>query len=194
MDLRLRTLRLLATDRCRSPAWRWRANHPRDRAARCQSVEQAPRLATCPPLAPVRCRSPAMPPGGPVVTGTGAGSFSIIGDGGDTPRGVGAGSLSLSGSGSGMVWHGCIGVWLYIHTTPPAQVFTLSTRCGRLHPSLPMHRVPFTSRRPRRSSAGSATTRFRSRWIPDRDPATAPERASAIRRPRRCHGRRNAFP
>ena len=82
--------------------------------------------------------------GGPVVTGTGAGSFSIIGDGGDTPRGIGAGSLSLSGSGSAWSGIAASGVWLYIHTTPPAQVYAVDALRGRLHPSLPMHRVPFT--------------------------------------------------
>lgn len=82
--------------------------------------------------------------GGPVVTGTGAGSLSIIGDGGDTPRGVGAGSLSLSGSGTAWVGVSAAGTWIYIHTTPPAQIYQIDALRGRMSPSLPMHRVPFT--------------------------------------------------
>lgn len=81
--------------------------------------------------------------GGPVVTGSGAGLLSITGDGGDTPRGVGAGSLSLSGSGSAWVGSSASGVWLYLHTVPPAQVYQVDALRSRLHQGLPMHRVPF---------------------------------------------------
>lgn len=82
--------------------------------------------------------------GGPVVSGVGAGTLSITGDGGDNPRAVGSGSLSLSGSGSAWVGSSAAGVWLYIHTTPPAQVYQRDELRGRLAQGLPMHRVPFS--------------------------------------------------
>lgn len=81
--------------------------------------------------------------GGPVVTGAGAGTLSITGEGGDTPRGVGSGSLSLSGSGSGWAGTSASGVWLYLHTIPPAQVYQRDELRGRLAQGLPMHNVPF---------------------------------------------------
>src|SRR5574343_1600570 len=66
MDLRLRTLRLLATDCFRSPAMaRAQAILPRPGLARCQSVELALRSATYQQPAPVRCRSLALPLAGP---------------------------------------------------------------------------------------------------------------------------------
>lgn len=82
--------------------------------------------------------------GGPVVTGTGDGSLSITGDGGDTPRATGAGSLSLTGNGIGMAQPAASGIWLYVHTAPPVQIYERDELRSRLRPGLPMLRVPFT--------------------------------------------------
>ena len=78
------------------------------------------------------------------VSATGAGTLSFVGDGGDYVLVSGDGLLSFSGSATGHVGTAAAGVWLYIHTTPPAQVYAIDALRGRLHPSLPMHRVPFT--------------------------------------------------
>lgn len=82
--------------------------------------------------------------GGPVVSGIGAGSLSITGDGGDTPRAVGAGSLSFSGAGTAYVGTAATGIWLYLHTIPPAQVYDVDALRGRMNPLHPMMRVPFS--------------------------------------------------
>ena len=77
------------------------------------------------------------------VSATGAGTLSFVGEGGDYVLASGDGLLSFSGSATGHVGTAASGVWLYIHTTPPAQVYAVDALRGRLHPSLPMHRVPF---------------------------------------------------
>lgn len=77
------------------------------------------------------------------VSATGAGTLSFVGEGGDYVLASGDGLLSFSGSATGHVGTAASGVWLYIHTTPPAQVYAVDALRGRLHPSLPAHRVPF---------------------------------------------------
>lgn len=78
------------------------------------------------------------------VSSIGDGTLSFTGAGGDYTIASGAGTLSFSGEATGYVGTAAAGVWLYIHTTPPAQVYAIDALRGRLHPSLPMHRVPFT--------------------------------------------------
>jgi len=78
------------------------------------------------------------------VSSIGDGTLSCTGAGGDHTIASGAGTLSFSGEATGYVGTAAAGVWLYIHTTPPAQVYAVDALRGQLHPSLPMHRVPFT--------------------------------------------------
>jgi len=62
----------------------------------------------------------------------------------DGPVGIISGSLPLiSGDAPGYVGAAAAGIWLYLHTTPPAQVYQLDALRGRLNPLLPMMRVPF---------------------------------------------------
>lgn len=81
---------------------------------------------------------------GPLVTGTGAGLLSIVGSGGDYPVATGAGTLSISGAGSAYAGTAAAGRWLYLHTTPPAQVYAVDELRGRLLPTIPMHRAQFS--------------------------------------------------
>jgi len=166
MDLRLRTLRLLATDCCRSPAMaRAQAILPRPGRARCQSVELALRSATYQQPAPVRCRSLALPLAGPSSLERAPGRFPssetaetrrvvLALDRCHCPAAVRRG-LALLPLASGST------------STPRRRPrSTLSTRsaggCIRR-----FRCTAFRSRFPRlRHNSGSATIRFRSRWIP----------------------------
>ena len=75
------------------------------------------------------------------VVATGAGLLSIIGEGGDYPVAQGAGLLSIDGAGTGYVGEASEGRWLYLHTTPPAQVYAIESLRGRLNPYLPRHQA-----------------------------------------------------
>lgn len=77
------------------------------------------------------------------VASTGAGTLSLTGDGGDYPQSTGAGTLSFSGAATAWVGSAASGRWLYIHTTPPAQIYATDAIRGRLHPNLPSHRARF---------------------------------------------------
>lgn len=74
--------------------------------------------------------------------GTGAISAGAILFGANNGGALSAGAV-VSGAGTAGYASNAAGVWLYIHTTPPAQVYAVDALRGRLHPSLPMHRVPF---------------------------------------------------
>ena len=85
----------------------------------------------------------------------------VAATGNEHPRGTGAliaggilagasnGGALIAGaviSGSGTAGYGstAAGIWLRIHTTPPAQVYQVDALRGRMNPLLPMMRVPFT--------------------------------------------------
>ena len=84
--------------------------------------------------------------GGMATVGAIAGDLPLItGAFNDGPVGVISGSLPLiSGDAPGYVGTAAAGIWLYLHTTPPAQVYQLDALRGRLNPLLPMMRVPFS--------------------------------------------------
>ena len=65
------------------------------------------------------------------------------GSGGDIAVASGAGTLSLSGEATLTVGTAAAGVWLYLHTIPPAQVYQIDALRGRMNPALPMMRIPF---------------------------------------------------
>lgn len=83
--------------------------------------------------------------GGPLVTGTGTGLLEIIGEGGDYPVAIGSGLLEIVGASTGYVGTAANGRWLYLHTTPPAQVYSVDSLRGRLNPYLPAHRVDWSA-------------------------------------------------
>ncbi|MCK8252301.1 hypothetical protein LW977_17890, partial [Erwinia amylovora] len=77
------------------------------------------------------------------VSATGAGLLSLIGNGGDYAQAVGAGTLSLSGAGTAYGGTAAAGIWLYLHTIPPAQVYQIDALRGRMNQQLPMMHIPF---------------------------------------------------
>lgn len=77
------------------------------------------------------------------VSATGDGTLSLSGSGGDIAVATGAGTLSFSGAGTATVGAAAAGVWLYLHTIPPAQVYQIDALRGRMNPALPMMRIPF---------------------------------------------------
>jgi len=96
------------------------------------------------------------------TTGTGAmvaGGIAAA-TGNEHPRGTGAliaGALFAGASNGGAMVAGAVfagvgtagyasdaqGIWLRIHTTPPAQIYQLDALRGRLNPALPQVRIPF---------------------------------------------------
>ena len=79
------------------------------------------------------------------ISATGAGTLSIIGEGGDYPVAQGAGLLSIDGAASGYIGEASAGRWLYLHTTPPAQVYAIESLRGRLNPYLPRHQAEWSA-------------------------------------------------
>jgi hypothetical protein len=85
--------------------------------------------------------------GGPVVAGALAGALpAITGRLTDGPVATISGALpSIGGSATGYVGTAAAGRWLYLHTTPPAQVYSIDAIRGRLNPYLPSHRVEWSA-------------------------------------------------
>ena len=81
--------------------------------------------------------------GGMATVGAIAGNLPSIGGAfNDGPVGVFGGGLSLAtGTITGYVGTAAAGRWLYLHTTPPAQVYAVDALRGRLNPYLPSHRI-----------------------------------------------------
>lgn len=73
--------------------------------------------------------------GGMATVGALAGDLPLItGAFNDGPVGIISGSLPLiSGDAPGYVGTAAAGIWLYLHTTPPAQVYQLDALRGRLN-------------------------------------------------------------
>ena len=85
--------------------------------------------------------------GGPVVAGALAGALpAITGRLTDGPVATISGALpSMGGSVTGYVGTAAAGRWLYLHTTPPAQVYSIDAIRGSLNPYLPSHRVEWSA-------------------------------------------------
>jgi hypothetical protein len=84
--------------------------------------------------------------GGMATVGAIAGDLPLIaGAFNDGPVGAIAGDLPLmSGAMPGYVGTAAAGIWIYLHTTPPAQVYDVDALRGRMNPLHPMMRVPFS--------------------------------------------------
>ena len=93
-------------------------------------------------------------------TGAMAAGGVIAATGNEHPRGTGdflAGAIFLGAASGGAMVAGAVfsgvgtagyasdaaGIWLRIHTIPPAQVYQIDALRGRMNPALPMMRVPF---------------------------------------------------
>lgn len=69
---------------------------------------------------------------------------SIAGAFNDGPVAVISGGIGLpTGTVAGYVGTAAAGRWLYLHTTPPAQIYATDAIRGRLRPDLPSHRARF---------------------------------------------------
>lgn len=60
----------------------------------------------------------------------------------------------LSGVVSAWCGAAASGIWLYLHTSPPAQVFSLDAIRGRLNPYLPTHRIDDLNASPLQAQTG----------------------------------------
>ena len=85
--------------------------------------------------------------GGMATVGALVGDLPSIGGAfNDGPVGVFGGGISLHvGDLSGYVGTAASGRWLYLHTTPPAQVYAVDSIRGSLNPYLPAHRVDWSA-------------------------------------------------
>lgn len=81
--------------------------------------------------------------GGHGVSGTGAATLTIYAAGGDWPTGNAAATFSITAAAAGRVGDASSGIWLYLHTTPPAQIYRVDALRGRMNPALPMMRIDF---------------------------------------------------
>lgn len=100
--------------------------------------------------------------GSNAITGTGASLAGAIGSG-ESNLAIGSGAsecgadgsgsadgggsiagASGSGTGTGSPVSDAAGIWLYLHTIPPAQVYDVDALRGRMNPLHPMMRVPFS--------------------------------------------------
>lgn len=77
------------------------------------------------------------------AAGTVTATVAVTAAGGDYPIGVGAGTISTTASATGSAAENSTGIWLYIHTTPPVQIYQRHALRARMHPGLPRLMVPF---------------------------------------------------
>lgn len=78
------------------------------------------------------------------VAGTGVASVVVTAAGGDYPVATASASVIVSAAAAGFVGVAAGGIWLYLHTSPPAQIYQSPAIRGRLNPALPAHSVPFS--------------------------------------------------
>ncbi len=84
--------------------------------------------------------------GGPLVIGAVAGIVpAVVGRFNDGPIATFTGIVpAITGAASAWAGTAASGIWLYLHTKPPAQVYATDAIRGRLTPWLPMHRAQFS--------------------------------------------------